>query len=441
MSTVILCHASAVLRGIEDLRARNARPEQLQEGIIELFNKHISSATREETQRKDAISHFVLRLAYCRTEELRRWFLSQECDLFRARFRHMLPDEQRQFLEMSGFPFKSTTLEEFQKVKDSLAKTALAVTGSVSMAQSLAQGNNCIHESIYRVPFEQVPDLVASRKVFINKGWAFVSKDQLSSLVGAPFRSALSKALVITARRWATTVAPAEADRLAPIVESLSQRYLGADYSDPEKRGLLGTVSAADVPGLSRQSFPLCMQNMYSALMETGHLKHDGRMQLGLFLKGIGLPLEEAIRFWRMAMAQTAPGEKFDKNYLYNVRHNYGKEGNRKDYTPYACSRVISATPGVGQVHGCPYKTFAPEAVRSALSRAGVSPEKIEEAVMKAKGGHYQLACASAWEGAHSGCECETGINHPNQYYEESRRCIKEQPQLGEGDRQEEKKA
>ena len=33
---------------------------------------------RDEQLRRDKISHYVLRLAFCRTEEQRRWLLSQE---------------------------------------------------------------------------------------------------------------------------------------------------------------------------------------------------------------------------------------------------------------------------------------------------------------------------------------------------------------------------
>ena len=78
-----------------------------------------------------------------------------------------------------------------------------------------------------QVPFEQVPDLVASRRVFLRRGLAYVAKDQIASLVVAHFRARLAKGLALTARRWATHIANAEADRLTPVVESLSSRRAG----------------------------------------------------------------------------------------------------------------------------------------------------------------------------------------------------------------------
>lgn len=44
---------------------------------------------------------------------------------------------------------------------------------------------------------------------------------------------------------------------------------------------------------------------------------------------------------------------QFDKAYAYSIRHMFGKEGKRTDYTPYSCMKVIlSNPPSQGDYHG-----------------------------------------------------------------------------------------
>ena len=66
------------------------------------------------------------------------------------------------------------------------------------------------------------------------------------------------------------------------------------------------------------------MKVLYTALKNNHHLKHFGRLQLGLFLKGLGFTMEEAMQFWKSEMTKKIDGDKFEKNYSYNIRHMFG---------------------------------------------------------------------------------------------------------------------
>lgn len=58
--------------------------------------------------------------------------------------------------------------------------------------------------------------------------------------------------------------------------------------------------------------------------------------------QGIGLSLDEALKFWRNSFEPKIDSDQFTKQYAYSIRHNYGKEGKRADYTPYSCMKANS---------------------------------------------------------------------------------------------------
>ena len=132
-------------------------------------------------------------------------------------------------------------------------------------------------------------------------------------------------------------------------VASLSSQQVAPTY---KQANFGGSVTVDQIPALAQSSFPLCMNNLYRGLTKDHHLKHGGRMQFGLFLKGIGLSLEDALVFWRSAFARRTPPDKFNKQYAYNIRHNYGKEGKRSNYTPYGCMKIIKSEVSSLDHHG-----------------------------------------------------------------------------------------
>lgn len=406
-------HRLHVLREIEKMRASGAQRAAMTARTMELCRKY-----GLDDPATDNASHFIVRLAYCGTENLRQWVRQQECRLFKVRFEESSAAEVQAFFDEHDLSYRPHQTDDHE-LRAALLQSALA---------SGARPDRAADVQYYRVPFEEALDLVSQRRVVLRGGHAFVPREHLVNLVVNKYRAHLGKELATT-YRWTQNLVMD--DRVRPLVKNLSKRHAGPAYNPG--RFASGQVTPAEIPELSRRSFPLCMETMQRQLKKDAHLRHEARRTYGLFLKGIGLSLDDAIKFWRDSFARKCAGDKWQRQYAYNIRHMYGKEGKRKDYTPMSCMTIVMAQVGNGEYHGCPYRQLSEQALKGRLQARGVGGKALDQILKLSKDRHYQLACQAEFRATHPGNPAHEVGNHPNAYFDESRKHYEEKEEKKKG--------
>ncbi|PWY86991.1 DNA primase, large subunit [Aspergillus heteromorphus CBS 117.55] len=424
-----------VLAEIEACSYRNKSPAETEAHITPLLQKYLplssntSSSNGAADQRlknerqKDHYSHFILRLAFSATEDLRRRFARAETMLFRFRFQRDDTREKRAFIESLNLEWEPVEDAERQRLSDHL----LGATPGLRRVDE---------ETWYKVDWEKVPELVERRSVFLSKGKAYVPGREQVSMIIAEFTARLERALELTSRALPRLD---EDDRLTPILNHMSKNFGSAESVYSEGEGFVdgAAITANNVDRLS-QHFPLCMRSLHMNLRKNNHLKHYGRLQYTLFLKGIGLSLEECIVFWRQGFKNLTDDE-FNSRYKYNVRHAYGDVGgdsNRsgRGYPPYSCQKILQdSNPGVGQSHGCPYRHFSVDNLVGLLQSTGVNDREVLRGVREdVEKMRFHIACNRVFEWTHKadikrvkedGTWNQTDLDtivHPNTYFKRS---------------------
>lgn len=187
---------------------------------------------------------------------------------------------------------------------------------------------------------------------------------------------------------------------MTPILDHLSKNFITPDsaYVSGTSAPAGAQITASNIDSLS-QHFPACMSHLHRSLRRDAHLKHFGRLQYSLFLKGIGLNLEECLMFWRRSFHKI-DDDKFNKEYKYNIRHVYGDVGgdsNRRGggYSPFSCQKILTEhPPGAGEAHGCPYRHFNLENLNALVQAMGVSDKSTLQGIKEDKDHQkYHLAC------------------------------------------------
>ncbi|KAM4835668.1 DNA primase large subunit isoform 2-T2 [Thomomys bottae] len=169
--------------GVSYVKGTEQYQSKLESEIRKLkFSYRENSGNEYEPRRKDHISHFILRLAYCQSEDLRRWFIQQEMDLLRFRFSILPKDKIQSFLKDSHLQFEAISDEEKSYREQDITASS---PGGVKLEL----------ESVYKVPFADALDLFRGRKVYLEEGFAYVPSKDISAIVLNEFRAKLSKAL------------------------------------------------------------------------------------------------------------------------------------------------------------------------------------------------------------------------------------------------------
>ena len=85
MYTMLFVEIRAVLRMIQALRERGVKGIEFRREVNKIDDKLLPIRIgNDDDKAKDNASHYILRLAYCRSEDLRRWFLPKCAFLLHA---------------------------------------------------------------------------------------------------------------------------------------------------------------------------------------------------------------------------------------------------------------------------------------------------------------------------------------------------------------------
>jgi len=144
-----------------------------------------NSTTLQSERQKDHYSHFILRLAFSSTEDLRRRFARVETSLFRIRFQADDAKERQSFVESMGLEWEIVGDEERRELAEELRAAGGGYPKRIE------------EESYFKVDWERVPELVESRRVLLKGGKAFVPGREQLGLVVPEFTGRLEKALEV----------------------------------------------------------------------------------------------------------------------------------------------------------------------------------------------------------------------------------------------------
>ncbi|XP_059054583.1 uncharacterized protein LOC131848675 [Achroia grisella] len=301
----------------------------------------------------DNVGHFML----CVTAILNRSFsfvqflMKAEVELFKRRISSISAYDMRSFAKKL-----IRCIKKYGEVPSFIDPLLLMSRHLMlkDLAQHICASSHCTEctNHYIQLHFRHCPQLIAKRQVELRNGIAHLPcgkwKQYLIQLYSMNLRYRINN----------TNLEPLRSDpRLIDVLHKV-KGHIKVDNV------LNSKLCSKDVDKIL-DYFPPCMSNLHQTLRKKHRLSHTQRFYYTLFLKDIGMPVEEAVDFWRREHSQSPNGshtcshhwEKDEKKFVYGIRHMYGLEGGRKSYSSVSCQHIQSKDVSCSE-GGCPFKCF-----------------------------------------------------------------------------------
>lgn len=190
----------------------------------------------------------------------------------------------------------------------------------------------------FSVRFELVPNLVKERELIIKNGNVITYCSNWKIVLQSLFSNYVTNELNVMRKQALQTI---KHDLRFQILNQKVQSYLF------KKNATHGNITIDNID-TEAQKFPLCMQHLHSVLRSRHRLSHYARLYYSLFLKEIGMELEDSIIFWRQEYSKPHTcssvclhnWQSNEKKFIYSIRHMYGLEGSRRNYKTPDCNLI-----------------------------------------------------------------------------------------------------
>ena len=380
--------------------------------------------TEQVTQ--EIAGHLLLRLAASKNPRLASWLVEKEGDLFAFRYRNATIDQKLIIAKRLLKPYNirkvedlepiigKKVIEQFELNRQKQFKRKKKVRGKSRTGKptirTITEPTPLRDATQVGFHFSCVPDIISERKTFLYRGWAIAPMFVFHLSVKRAYETQLRILIQESVEKLNLDKRVANlADRLAKQMETI--------VHTPEQLELDGEFSGSTI--YKRYDlFPLCSRDLIAKLRSKGHLSHNANLQLGFFLKTLGMPMDEQMLFWYENSVDNVGRtfEQFERKVGYLIRHIYGQVGRKIDYKAPKCRTIM-------QRYHCPFMHRSSEDIE-VLIRDLIGEEPLinnKESLSKIK----ELVTTRR---ASSACSLvfllkfgqELGIWHPVQYVREA---------------------